>query len=138
MESSLRVVKMIRLFMLASVVAYIGIAAGIARPKDQVNVIIFYALTVMAASMVMIILLVRRFMIALAEAILADQPDNTGALQRWRTGYLMTYVLCEAVGLYGLVLQFLGFTLSQVAPFYIAAIALLLFFSPRLPSRELS
>jgi len=138
MQSSLRVVRLIRLIMLSSVVIYAGMATWLGHPSAQPSFTLFYGLTVMAASLVLIILIVRRTMVVRAEAVLADQPGNVDALKRWQAGYLVTYVLCEALALYGLVLQFLGFTLSQVATFYVAAIALMLFFSPRPPSRELS
>ena len=41
------------------------------------------------------------------------------------------YCLSEAVAVYGLVLHFFGFSLSQVRPFFFAGLMLLFFFEPR-------
>jgi F0F1-type ATP synthase membrane subunit c/vacuolar-type H+-ATPase subunit K len=144
MQSAVRIVQLIRLAMLVSVVFYAGVATSFAPHGSRVNTSVFYVLTALAAFMVVGVLMVRRLFVAPAEALLASQientesqPKNAAVAQRWQVGYILTYVFCEAIALYGLVLQFLGFSLSQVAPFYVASIALMLFFSPRPPSREL-
>jgi hypothetical protein len=41
--------------------------------------------------------------------------------------------LSESIAIFGLVLRILGFSLSQVASFYISGFILLLFFGPRRP-----
>jgi hypothetical protein len=50
----------------------------------------------------------------------------------------MTYALSEAIAIFGLVLRLIGFSLSQVAYFYIAGFILLLFFGPRRPVGQAS
>lgn len=139
MESSIKVVRIIRFALVVSIVLYALMGEYVARPlAHPPDAMLFYALTGLAVVMVVLIAVVRRLAVVRAEEILSSRPADAAALGRWRAGYLVTYVLCEAVGLYGLVLRFLGFTLAQVAPFYVASIALMLFFSPRPPSRELS
>jgi len=44
---------------------------------------------------------------------------------------IIIYCLSEAVAVYGLVLHFFGFSLSQVTPFFFAGLMLLFFFEPR-------
>jgi F0F1-type ATP synthase membrane subunit c/vacuolar-type H+-ATPase subunit K len=39
--------------------------------------------------------------------------------------------MCETLALFGFVLRFMGFTLSEVAPFYVVGFALMLLFGPR-------
>ena len=50
------------------------------------------------------------------------------ALARWRVGYVVIYALSLSIALYGLVLPFMGFPMSAVAPFLLAGFALILFF----------
>jgi hypothetical protein len=73
-------------------------------------------------------------MVLRAEEALVRNEQDALSLARWRSGYVLIYALCEAVALYGLVLRFMGFTLTQVAPFYVVGFVLLFFFSPRRPS----
>jgi len=49
-------------------------------------------------------------------------------------GSIASFALCEAVGLFGLVLRILGEMLEQAAPFYGAAFFLLMIFFPRNPA----
>jgi len=72
-----------------------------------------------------------------SEATLRTGATDVGTLNRWRSGYIVTYALSESLALFGLILRFMGFNLVQVAPFYLAGFILMLFFGPRQPS-ELS
>jgi uncharacterized membrane protein len=57
---------------------------------------------------------------------------------RWRAGLIITFALCLAVALLGLVLRILGASSSQATPFYLAGALLMLYFVPRRPaSKEL-
>jgi len=139
MESALKTVKIIRLALLASVVLY-GLVGELAAKAaaGPANVTVFNALSLVAIVMIGIIVVLRRTLVLPAQTLLSSQAANVDALNRWRAGYIATYAICEAVALCGLVLRFLGFSLQQVAPFYVAGLALMLFFSPRLPSRKLT
>ncbi|HEY7096548.1 MAG TPA: hypothetical protein VH437_07485 [Terriglobales bacterium] len=138
MDPALRVVKLIRIAMLVSVVLYVVIAE-MAAPKSAAppNLIIFYVLTFMAITSVILIMGFRRFWIVPAAAAL-PMPVPDAAINRWRTGYILAYAFAETIALYGLVLRFLGFSLSQVAPFYLAAFVLLMMLAPQWPASELS
>ncbi|MGO9084239.1 MAG: hypothetical protein ACLQBK_03360 [Candidatus Sulfotelmatobacter sp.] len=95
------------------------------------NPIMLRALTVVAVSITILIFVMRRIQVLPAEAILQIQPEDAKALARWRQGYIVTYALSLSIALYGLVLHFFGFSLSQVAPFFIAGFALILLLGPR-------
>ena len=88
-------------------------------------------------TLVGVILLVRRTLILQSEATLRTGATDVGTLNRWRSGYIVTYALSESLALFGLILRFMGFNPVQVAPFYLAGFILMLFFGPRQPS-ELS
>lgn len=139
MESAVKLVKILRAGMLVSIALYGLVGELVAKPANQPrNIAVFNALTLLAVVMVAVIVVVRRSLVLRAEEALSSAPGDAAALNRWRGGYIVTYAICEAIALFGLVLRILGFTIAQVAPFYVAGIVLMLFFNPRLPSRELS
>ena len=139
MNSALKIVQLIRMAMITSILLYVAVGEMAARPHaDQPALLLFYALTFVAVTMVGLIMVVRRLLIAPAAAALAMQSSDAAPLNRWHGGYIVTFALAEAIALYGLVLRLLGFKLSQVASFYIAGVLLLLMLSPRRPSSELT
>jgi hypothetical protein len=60
------------------------------------------------------------------------QSDDSAALADWRAGCILVTVLTFCITLHGFTLRFLGFSLAQCIPFYVAAVALLLVWWPRL------
>jgi F0F1-type ATP synthase membrane subunit c/vacuolar-type H+-ATPase subunit K len=121
----------VRIALSVSIALYVFIGERIGRSTGTPDRNFYFAITLVALTTVGVIFAVRRLFVLRSEATLANQPDDAAALKRWRAGYLFTYALCETVALFGFVLRFMGFALSEVAPFYIVAIALLLLFGPR-------
>ena len=130
MEQSIRMLAILRYVLLGSILLYIAVGETLGRMVAP-NMMVFYALTFAAITTVGAMLVIRKTIVAPAEAVLRLQPDDAASTIRWRTGCIVTYALSEAVALFGLMLRITGFALSQVAVFYIAGILLLLFFSPR-------
>jgi hypothetical protein len=97
---------------------------------------VFYAVTAAAVADLLIMFIMRRRMIVHSARVLAGDPENKAVLGRWRAGHIVSFALCIAVGLYGLVLRFIGFTLSDVAPFYLAGLVAMLYSFPRDPSGD--
>jgi hypothetical protein len=133
MESQRRAVKIIRIAFLVSIAlsVFLGERVGQRAPPNR-N--LYFALTLVAITTVGMIYAVRRLLVLRSEATLGAQPEDTAALNRWRSGHIVIYALSEAVALFGLVLRILGFTLSQVAPFYLVGFVLIFVFGPRRPS----
>jgi hypothetical protein len=102
------------------------------------NPVVFYVLSLATVTIVGVILVVRRTLVIQSEASLAARPSDLPTLNRWRAGHIMTYALSDAIAVFGLVLRLMGFSLSQVAYFYISGFILLLFFGPRRPIREVT
>jgi len=137
MESSIRLLQIIRIAMVLSIVLYVFVGETLARQQNlrmQPNSALYLALTLVAITIVGIIVAVRRRIVFATESVLSATPQDIPAQARWRTGYILTYALCESIALFGLVLRVTGFPLSQVAAFYIVGFALMLFFAPRRPS----
>ena len=132
-DASLRLLRIIRAALLGFVVLYaaMGELEGPKEPKDvkQMQLI----LMVLAVSVVVTLSICRQVKIRPAEDTLRSQPEDAVALARWRAGNIVTFVVAEAVALYGLVLRFLGGTFLQALPFYTAAAVLMLVFTPRRP-----
>jgi cytochrome b561 len=133
MNRALKTLRAVQWSMLASVLLY-GILGEIAGPGPRgVDPAVSYVFTTLSVAIIGIIFVVRRTLVLRAAASLATHPDDSISLNQWRTGYLTTYALCEALAIFGIVLRFLGGNLGQSLPYYVGGFALLFFFKPREP-----
>lgn len=133
MSTALKSLRIVQLGMMGSIVAY-AVAGQIAGPAPRaINPTLNYAFTTLAVLIVGVIFVVRRTLVLPSADNLAAHPDDSLALNHWKTGYQATYVLCEALALFGLVLRFSGGNVQQSLPFYIGGFVLLFFFGPRKP-----
>jgi cytochrome b561 len=132
-ESAIRIVRAIQIAMLLSVALFVLAGELVGSIPRLSNPTLFYALSLATITIVGVILVVRRTLVLQSAAILAERPNDAATLSRWRAGHVMTYALSEAIAMFGLLLRIIGFSLSQVASFYLAGFILLLFFSPRRP-----
>jgi hypothetical protein len=136
MQTSLKLLQIVRAAMLASIVLYVVIARALpARPSP--DPIVLYVIALSSIMFVVAIIFLRQLLVSRSEAVLLTHPDDTKALSQWRTGYLLAYCLSESIALFGVVLSTLGFALRQATPFYIAGFVLVLFSRPRIPSNEI-
>ena len=134
MIRALKTLRAVQWSMLASILLYVllgEIAGPAARAVDPA---LSYIFSTMAVAIVGVIFVVRRTLVLRAAESLASHPDDALSLNHWRTGYLATYALCEALALFGLALRFLGCNLQQSVPFYLGGFVLLFFFRPRQPA----
>jgi hypothetical protein len=133
MRGTVRRLRVVQWTMLGSILLYAVVGKIIsfaARPADPS---LSYVFTTAGVALVGVIFLVRRTLVLRPAEDLASRPDDSISLGHWKTGYIATYALCEALALFGLVLRFLGFTFRQSLPFYVAGFVLLFFFGPREP-----
>lgn len=138
MDASIRIVQMIRVALLVSIVMYVAIGEALGNSMHlAANRAIFYAFAGAAVVIAASIILLRRMFILQAQPALASNPSDLNVLNRWRTGFIVVYAMSEAIALFGLVLRITGFTLSQVAPFYVAGVLPMLSFGPRTPSNDI-
>jgi hypothetical protein len=133
MENAIKIVRLIQIAMLLSVGMFVVAGEMVGSIPKLSNPTLFYALSLATITIVGVILVVRRTLVLQSAVTLATRPNDLATLNRWRAGYVMTYALSEAIAMFGLLLRLIGFTLSQVASFYIAGFILLLFFGPRRP-----
>ena len=134
MEPQRKLLQTVRIALLVSIALYVFIGERIGRSTQSTpDRNVYFAITLFAITTVGMTFAVWRLFVLRSEVILADHPEDTAALKRWRTGYIVTYALCEILALFGFVLRLMGFTLSEVAPFYVVGFALMLLFGPRRP-----
>jgi len=76
---------------------------------------------------------VRRKYIGKAKLQLSQDPKHSQALRRWQAGYVISFMMSEAVALYGVNLRYRGVALREVAPFYVAGFILMVFSAPKPP-----
>ena len=134
MEPQRKLLQAVRIALLVSIALYVFIGERIEQSTSGAPDRNFYfAITLFAITTVGMTFAVWRLFVLRSETTLADRAEDTTALKRWCRGYIFTYALCETVAMFGLVLRFMGFTLSEVAPFYVVGFALMLLFGPRRP-----
>jgi hypothetical protein len=134
MIRALKTLRAVQWSMLASILLY-GVVGEIAGPvARRVDPALSYLFTTLAVAVVGTIFVVRRTLVLRAAESLATHPDDDLSLSHWRTGYLATYALCEALALFGLVQRFLGCTLQQSLLYYLGGFVLIFFFRPRQPA----
>jgi hypothetical protein len=132
----LRAVKTLRAVqwvMLASVLACVVLGEIVGPGAHAVNPTLNYLFSTFAVAIIGVIFVVRRTLVFRAAESLATQPNDAISLSHWRTGYIVTYCLCECLALFGIVLRLLGCNLQQCVPFYFGGFFLLLFFRVRQP-----
>lgn len=133
MAKALKSLRAIQWSMLASIVLY-GLVGELVRPVNRsLDPGIAYLFTTLGVAIIGVIFVVRRTLVFRAEESLVTQPEDAVSLSHWRTGFIVTYALCEALALFGLVERFLGCNAQQSLPYYIGGFVLLFFFRPRQP-----
>ena len=133
MRGTLRLLRTVQRIMLGSIVLSVVVEEVFAPGIRSVNPSLSYVFTTAAVSIVGVILVVRRTLVLRSAESLAARPDDALILNHWRSGYVATYALCEALALSGLILRFLGCSLAQSLLFNLGGFVLLLFFGPREP-----
>src|SRR5438270_7105661 len=121
MEAARRALQVIRFAMLFSMIALFYVASAIPSQATP-NPIIFRALALLAVADLVILFLMRKSFVSAPAEILPSSPEDAAAINRWRSGTLISYALAEAIALYGLVLHFLGSSFTQLGPFFGAGV----------------
>jgi len=135
MLKALQTLRAVQWSMLASIVLY-GIVGEVVGPAARgVDAALSYLFATLSVAIVGSIFVVRRTLVLRAGESLAARPEDSLSLNHWRTGYIATYALCEALALFGLVLRFRASPTQASVPYYLGGFVLLLFFRPKEPAR---
>jgi hypothetical protein len=133
MNRALKTLQLLQWSMLASILLYIGVAETVRPSIRGINPSISYVFTTLGVAIVGAIFVVRRTLVIRSASSLAHEPEDALSLNHWKTGYIITYALCEGLALFGLVQRFLGGNLQQSVPYYLGGFILLVFFRPQEP-----
>jgi hypothetical protein len=133
MQGTLRTLRTVQWAMLGSILLYAVVGELFGSGARAANPSLSYFLTTAGVAIVGAIFVVRRTLVLRSAESLASHPDDSLTLNHWKSGYIATYALCEALALFGLVLRFAGCSFEQSLPFYVGGFVLLFFFGPRQP-----
>ena len=136
MARSLKTLRMMQWAMLLSVLLYVAVGEILGPRIQRIDPALSYLFSTLAVGIVGTIFVIRRTLVLRAASTLATQPEDNLSLNQWKTGYITTYALCEALALFGLVLRFRGSELQQSLLFYVGGFVLLFFFRPRQPETQ--
>jgi len=134
-EATLALLRKVRWALLVSIGLYAIICLRAPIPHAPKSVVL-HVIVAMALGLVAGMFFVRRKLITAAETVLSSQPNDPAALARLRSGYIMVWAFTESIVLYGLVLRYMGFSFTQVTPFFVGGFALMLFMPPRRPAES--
>jgi hypothetical protein len=123
--------------MLGSILLYAVVGEVLGGAKGSAGPTLSYVFTTAGVAIVGIIFVVRRTLVLRSAENLASHPEDLLTLGHWKSGYIATYALCEALALFGVVLRFTGCNFQQSLPFYVGGFVLLIFFGPREPGHSL-
>ena len=132
LDQQFRVVQVLYFAMLASLAGYlvIGLVLGSAKAPNSASaqwVRIFYFLS---TGLIVAAYFVKKRMVRALSPGLAP-ADIKQCLASFRSGHLVTYVLCEGIGLLGLLGLFLGGSRSQFMNLIVVAFALMILLRPK-------
>jgi hypothetical protein len=133
MAVALKILRIVQWGMLASILLYAAIGLVIHPGVRMLDPGVSYIFTTLSVALIGVIFVVRRTLVFRSEESLATHPDDAISVNQWKTGYITTYALCEALALFGLIERFLGANVQQSLPYYIGGFVLLFFFRPRQP-----
>lgn len=134
MEAALRQIRIIWGAMLLSVLLYAFVSFRIpSSTRATPSAAFIRAIGLLSVGTVFAIFTARRLLLRDSPMQVPARPDGQIVVTRWRMAHILTWALCEAIALDGLVLHFTGFAVQQAAPFFIAGFALMLFYAPRRP-----
>ena len=133
MRDTLRMLRVVQWTMLGSILLYAVVGEVLGSSGRKVDPSLSYVFSTASVAIVGVIFVVRRTLVLRSAESLATHPDDALTLRHWKSGYVATYMLCEALALFGLIQRFMGFTFQQSLLYYIGGFVLLLFFGPREP-----
>ena len=133
MRGTIRTLRTVQWAMLGSIFLYAVVGEFVGSGARAADPSLSYFFTTAGVAIVGVIFVVRRTLVLRSAESLASHPDDSLSLNHWKSGYIATYALCEALALFGLVLRFMGFNFQQCLPFYVGGFVLLSFFGPREP-----
>jgi cytochrome b561 len=118
MRGTVKTLRAVQWTMLGSILLYAVVGEVLGRGARAIDPSLSYFFTTIGVAIVGMIFVVRRTLVLRSAENLAAHPDDSLTLRHWKSGYITTYALCEALGLFGLILRFMGCSVQQSLPFF--------------------
>jgi cytochrome b561 len=134
MRGTIRTLRVLQWAMLGSILVYAAVGELVGFRASAADSSLSYVFTTAGVAIVGVVFVVRRTLVVRSAENLVSHPEDSLTLNHWKSGYIATYALCDVLGLFGLVLRFMGFKFEQCLPFYVGGFVLLFFFGPREPA----
>jgi cytochrome b561 len=134
MRGTIRTLRIVQWAMMGSILVYAVVGEVVGFRARAADPSLSYVFTTVGVAIVGLVFVVRRTLVLRSAENLASHPDDVLTLNHWKSGYIATYALCEALAVFGLILRFMGFKFEQCLPFYVGGFVLLFFFGPREPA----
>jgi len=134
MDASLKHLRIVHLALLVSLAMYAWMGEWVRKEPKTFDPTFFKTMVILAFVSTAIVLFIRIRVLSAAEERLQPESADVAALQRWRVFHILSFALCESIGLYGIVVRLVaGASFSQAVGFYAGAIGLMLLSTPRRP-----
>jgi hypothetical protein len=133
MRGTLKILRAAQWGMSGSIVLYAVMGEVLRLRAKTPDPSLSYVFTTAGVAIVGVIFVVRRTLVLRSAEGLAAHPDDALSLSHWKNGHIVTYILCDVLGLFGLASRFVGDNFQQSLPYYIGGFVLLLFFGPKKP-----
>ena len=133
LERTLQSLKLIHMGMISAVIIYGIFGEFVLHPQPRGLGSIPLILVVIASSMLTFAYTARSSMVLPAEEQVRRAPDDSTSVMRWRSGVLITIMLCEGVGLLGFVLRILGGPPIVAIVMYAISLGYLIMLAPKKP-----
>lgn len=133
MRGTLKKLRVTQWAMLGSILLYAAVGEVLRSRAKTPDPSLSYVFTTAAVALVGVIFVVRRTLVFRSAEGLAAHPEDALSLIHWKNGQIVTYVLCDVLGLFGLASRFIGDNFQQSLPYYVGGFVLLLFFGPKKP-----
>jgi hypothetical protein len=131
MESALRTIRIVWIGMFIAGLIYVWLPERLGVQPREANPLLYTLILVQAVAVFVIAVGMRKFMVGKATETLRTNVAEAVALQKWRTGQIVSVAMFESIVLFGLVLRFTGATRMQVAPLYVLGLGAMIVFWPR-------
>jgi uncharacterized integral membrane protein len=132
-EGTIRWLRIWYLILFLAIILCVTVAEKAQHQLIDMNRKFLGGLSVIAAIIVGAVLYVQVKTVRLVLEKLQSKPNDVASLSSWRSASLASYVMAEAVVLFGFCLRFLGAARVLALPFYGVGLVMMLFLFPRRP-----
>jgi hypothetical protein len=133
LESSLRWLRIVYAVIFFTMIQEVLVAEKLSHHQLRDVHTFWVGLMVICLPEIAIALFFRFRMLRPAEDTLQSMPDDQFALGRWRAANILSFVISNAVVLFGFAVRFVGGTSMQAMPFYIVGFSMMLLWWPQRP-----